>query len=172
MGRLDEPAFQEIVRACPACGGASLELDSYLDRRLEVMLGDPDDDGRWAHDGEKFVDGTYRVTCTACAHVVLDAHECPRCHAAGGLDRALGATMRATPPKRCPTCKGTELVVMAMTPATVRFSGSRPPPPRAKAGFGEPGFHVVTITCEECGPIFEAAGCPLCESPAPLRDRP
>lgn len=171
MGRLDESTFAGLVRGCPVCGGAALDLASYIDRRVDVMLGDPNDDGRWAHDGEKFVDGTYRVACTACGHVALDAAECPRCHAEGGLARALAAPARAAAPKRCPTCKGTELIVHAMTPAAARFTGGRVQP-RPLAALGEPGFHVVAIECEECGPVWEAPGCPLCDAPGPLRERP
>jgi hypothetical protein len=172
MGRLDEPSFTELVRGCPACGAAALEISSYLDRTVAVMLGDPDDDGRWSYDGEKFIDGVYRVRCTACDRVLLDAPECPRCHAPGGLATALADPTRALPPKRCPTCRATELVVDAMLPATVAYAGTRPPPPRARASLGDPGFHVVAITCEACGPIHTAAGCPLCGAPGPLRERP
>src|SRR5262245_27793187 len=172
MGRLDEPSFAALVRACPACGAAALDIASYIDRKIDVMLGDPNDDGRWVHDGEKFVDGTYRVVCAACGHAALDAPECPRCHAPDGLARALGARTRTAPPKRCPTCKGTEMTVLALVPSKVRFAGARPPPPRPLAELGEPGFHVVAITCDECGPIYLAPGCPLCEAPGPLRERP
>jgi len=172
MGRLDEPAFTALVAACPACGVAALDLRSYLDRRVDVMLGDPNDDGRWVHDGEKFIDGTFHVVCAACGHVALDARECPRCHAADGLTRALAAPTRVMPPKRCPTCKGTELTVLAMVPGAVRYSGARVAPPRPLAELGEPGFHVVTITCEACGPIVAIETCPLCEAPGPLRERP
>ena len=64
MGQLDETRFDAVVRAgCPACGGTTLDIRSFLDRRLLMMLGDPNDDGRWVHDGEKFVDGTYRIVC-------------------------------------------------------------------------------------------------------------
>ena len=43
----------------------------------------------WVYDGEKFVDGVYEVTCAGCHHVVFSADVCPRCHAPGGLKRAL-----------------------------------------------------------------------------------
>jgi hypothetical protein len=172
MGRLDEAAFTELVRGCPACGAAALEIASYLDRRVDVMLGDPNDDGRWAHDGEKFIDGVYRVTCTACGRALLDAPECPRCHAPGGLAAALAAPTRAMPPKRCPTCRATELVVDALVPAVVAYTGGRPPPPRPLASLGDAGYHVVAITCDACGPLHDADGCPLCLAPGPLRERP
>lgn len=172
MGVLTEAAFEPMVRACPACGAASLELRAYLDRHVAVMLGDPDDDGRWAHDGEKFIDGVYRVTCTACGHVALDAPDCPRCHAPGALAAALATPTRTMPPKRCPTCKATELVVVGFAPGVVVTGGGRPPPPRPLAALGEPGFHVDTIDCDTCGPIGSAPGCPICAGPGPLRERP
>lgn len=172
MGRLDEQTFTELVRGCPACGAAALAIASYLDRTIAVMLGDPDDDGRWAYDGEKFIDGVYRVSCTACDRVLVDAPECPRCHAPDGLAVALAASARALPPKRCPTCRATELMVDAMVPATVAYSGARPPPPRPLGALGDPGVHVVAITCNDCGPIHAAGGCPLCAAPGPLRERP
>jgi hypothetical protein len=173
MGVLDESTFDARVCACPACGAAKLELRAYLDRRVEVMLADPDDDGRWAHDGEKFIDGVYRITCAACGHVALDAPDCPRCHAPGALAAALASPSRLAVPKRCPTCRATELVVLAFAPASVVYQhGTRPPPPRPLAELGEPGFHVAAIVCDACGPIAEAAGCPICAAPGPLRERP
>jgi hypothetical protein len=91
MGQLDETRFEAAVRGgCPACGAAALEIRSFIDRRLDIMLGDPNNDGRWVHDGEKFIDGTYRISCASCGHVAFADDACPRCHAAGGLARALG----------------------------------------------------------------------------------
>src|SRR5262249_60443298 len=91
MGQLDETRFEAMLRAgCPACGATALDIFSFLDRRLDIMLGEPNDDGRWVHDGEKFVDGTYRIACASCSHVVFADDACPRCHAPGGLPRALG----------------------------------------------------------------------------------
>jgi hypothetical protein len=173
MGALDEAAFGDLVRGCVTCGGGALDIASYIDRRVSVMLAQADDDGVWSHDGEKFVDGTYRIACPACAGVAFAADDCPRCHAAGGLARALETPSRVAVPKRCPECNGTELLVHGMTPAAVRYTaGARPPPPTPRAGLDEPGFHVVAIECDGCGVIAEAAGCPLCDAPGPLRDRP
>ena len=68
MGQLDETRFDAVVRApCPACAGTTLEIRSFLDRRLLMMLGDPNDDGRWVHDepievGGKGVDTQVKVT--------------------------------------------------------------------------------------------------------------
>ena len=165
MTRLDEARFGELVKACGACGASSLELRAYLDRKLAVMLGDPDDDGVWAHDGEGFVAGTYRIACTACGAVAFGDDACPRCDAASGLAHALAAPARAMPPKRCPTCRGSELMIHALAPAQVAYRGDRVTP-KPLADFGEPGWHVVAIVCDECGPAYEAEGCPLCATAA------
>lgn len=173
MGRLDEAAFDAATRAgCPACGGAVLELRTFLDRRLVVMLGTPNDDGRWVHDGEKFVDGIYRVACPACAHVVFASDDCPRCHAAGGLARALGEPSRLAVPRRCPRCQELELLALALVPGVTRSGSGRPPAPRPLAEHGEPGHHVVAFACEACDAATVTQACPLCDAPGPLRPRP
>src|SRR5262245_26024394 len=131
MGQLDETRFDALVRAgCPACGGAALEIRSFIDRKLDVMLGEPNDEGRWVHDGEKFVDGTYRIACASCAHVVFADDGCPRCHAAGGLARALGEPSRLTVPRRCASCNETEIIAVALIAASVRYSGGAAALPR------------------------------------------
>lgn len=173
MGQLDEPHFDAAVRpGCPACGGTTLDIRSFIDRKLSLMLGDPNNDGRWVHDGEKFVDGTYRIACASCAHVVFTDDACPRCHAAGGLGRALGETSRLTVPKRCPSCKETELVALALIPATVRYSGGTAALPKPLGELGDPGYHVVAYACESCDAAVVAQACPLCDGPGPLRPRP
>ena len=94
MGALDENSFEAIVAAgCPACQSAKVEIKSFIDRRVLLMLADPTDAGRWVHDGEKFVDGTYVIQCAACAKVLFESSSCPRCHAEGGLARALGVAI-------------------------------------------------------------------------------
>src|SRR5207253_1566733 len=101
-----------------------------------------------------------------------DSHDCPRCHAGGALDRALATATRAMPPKRCPSCKATELTMLAFVPAVVTFAGGRPPPPKPLAELGDPGFHVIALVCDECGPIAAPDTCPICNGPGPLRERP
>ena len=49
--------------------------------RVDVMLAEATNAGKWAHDGEKFVDGTYRIECVACKHVAFASDVCPRCNA-------------------------------------------------------------------------------------------
>lgn len=173
MGQLDETRFEAVVRSgCPACAAATLDIRSFIDRRLSLMLGDPNDDGSWAHDGEKFIDGTYRIACATCGHVVFANDACPRCHAAGGLARALGEASRLTIPRRCPACKETELVALALIAATVRYSGGTAALPRSLGDLGDPGYHVVAYACESCEAAVVTQTCPLCDAPGPLRPRP
>jgi hypothetical protein len=173
VGSLDQPAFEAIVNGgCPACGGAKLEIRSFIDRSVALMLADPTTAGRWAHDGEKFVDGTYRVTCVACARVVFESDVCPRCNVAGGLARALGEPSKLAVPKRCPSCNELELLAVALVPAIARSGGGETPKPKPLVEFGEPGYHVVAFACEACDHAITAQGCPLCGAPGPLRARP
>lgn len=136
------------------------------------MAADPNDAGRWAHDGEKFVDGTYRVACAQCNTVVFEHPDCPRCHAAGGLATALASESRLRVPKRCTKCNELELMAIAMVPATARFGGGESPKPKPLVEFGEPGYHVVAYACDACDNAVVAEGCALCGAPGPLRPRP
>jgi hypothetical protein len=173
MGKLDQPAFEAHVRTgCAACGGRILEIASFIDRSIQLMLADPNGPGRWAHDGEKFVDGTYRITCVACKHVAFESDICPRCNAPGGLARALGEPSRLAVPKRCPKCNELELLAVALVPAVARAGGGEVPKPTPLVEFGEPGYHVVAFACDACDHATVADDCPLCAAPGPLRARP
>ena len=173
MGQLDEAGFERSIGACPTCAGKTFEIASYIDRTMQVMLGDADNDGKWAHDGEKFVDGTYRVTCVNCKTNVFESAACPRCHHEGGLALALATPSRLAVPKKCPKCKELELVLLGFAPSVVRVTGgSRVPTPTPLALLGEDGFHVVAIACDPCGWAVVAETCPLCNAPPPLRARP
>jgi hypothetical protein len=173
MGQLDQPAFDRAVRGgCPACGEAAVEIRSFIDRSVAVMAADPNDAGRWVHDGEQFVDGTYRVACAGCARPAFESADCPRCHAPGGLARALGEPSRLAVPKRCPKCNELELLAIALVPAAARYGGGEAPKPRPLVEFGEPGYHVVAFACDACDHAVVAEGCPLCGAPGPLRARP
>jgi hypothetical protein len=173
MGQLDQPGFEAALRAgCTSCGGSVLEISSFIDRSIAVMLADPNGPGRWAHDGEKFVDGTYRIACAACHATVFSSDACPRCHAPGGLARALAEPSRLAIPKRCPTCNELELLAVALVPAIARAGAGETPKPKPLAEFGEPGYHVVAFACEACEHATVADGCPLCGAPGPLRARP
>ena len=172
MGQLDERSFAGHLAACPGCAGSVFEVASYLDRKVSVMLADANDDGVWAHDGEKFVDGTYRITCAGCRTVVFASDDCPRCHAAGTLPASLAATSHLDVWRRCPKCNATECTLIGFAPATVRTGAGKTPVPSPLALFGEPGFHVVAVACDDCDWAMTAPGCPLCEGPGPLRPRP
>jgi hypothetical protein len=173
MGSLTEATFEAALAAgCAACGGKALEIRTFLDHSVAMMAGDPNNAGRWAHDGEKFVDGTYQIACTACAKLVFDSDACPRCHAAGGLARALADPSRLVVPKRCPSCDELELLAVALAPARAQAGIGGPPRPKALAEPGEPGYHVVAYACEACDHAVVAEGCPLCAAPGPLRPRP
>jgi hypothetical protein len=173
MGSLDQTAFDTVVRApCAACGATGVEIRSFIDRSLVVMAGDPNDAGRWVHDGEKFVDGTYRIACAACAHVAFASDVCPRCNAAGGLAAALDTPSRLVVPKRCPSCNELELLAVALIPSTARHGGGATPKPAPTVDYGDPGYHVVAYACDGCDHAVVAEACPLCAAPGPLRPRP
>lgn len=173
MGQLDEARFDALVHApCAACGSTVLDIHSYVDQRLIVMLGDPNDDGRWVYDGEKFVDGTYRIACGSCAKVAFEHADCPRCHAPDGLARALASPTRLAVPKRCPSCKETELLALAFVPAATRYRGGAAAAPKPLVDFADPGHHIVAFACASCDAATVAQACPLCDAPGPLRPRP
>jgi hypothetical protein len=171
MGQLDEARFEALIGASCTCGETVLELRTFLDRRLLLMLADPNDAGRWVHDGEKFVDGIYRISCTSCQNVLFEDPSCPRCHAPGGLAKALGETSRLALPKRCASCNELELLALALVAATAK-SGAGTPKPQPLAEFGEAGHHVVAYACENCDAAVVTQKCPLCDATGPLRPRP
>jgi hypothetical protein len=172
MGKLDEPAFEAAIATCKKCEARAFEIKTYLDRQHTVMLGERNDDGRWTHDGEKFIDGVYRVRCLGCGTESFASDDCPRCHREGGLRDALGVMSRLAVPKRCPGCRGTELTVTGFAPATVRTGSAARTQPSPAALFGEAGFHVAHIMCDGCDWVALAEGCPLCGGGGPLRVRP
>jgi hypothetical protein len=171
MGQLDEARFEALIGAGCSCGTKVLELRTFLDRRLLLMLADPNDAGRWVHDGEKFVDGVYRISCTQCSKVLFEDAACPRCHADGGLAKALADTSRLPIPKRCPSCNELELLALALVAAKAK-SGAGTPKPEPLAEFGEPGHHMVAYACENCDAAVVTQKCPLCDATGPLRPRP
>lgn len=174
MGQLDEAAFARAIDPCGKCGGQSFEISAYLDRTVSVMLGDANGDGKWAYDGEKFIDGVYKIRCMACSTEPFASPDCPRCHATGGLAGALAAATRLAVPKRCPKCKNTECTLVGFSPATARTNdaSARPTTPTPIALLGDAGFHVVAIACDACDWAIVAEGCPICGAAGPLRARP
>jgi len=168
MGKLDEAAFSSLIGAgCPGCGHSVFEVRSFVDRTVAVMLGTPNDEGRWAYDGEKLVDGAFEVRCAKCQHVAFSDDMCPRCNTPGHLAKALAEPSRLRVPKRCTSCNENELLVLAMLPAVAVGAKAK-----AIAEWDEPGYHVVAYACDACDHAVVAQTCPLCDAPGPLRARP
>jgi hypothetical protein len=174
MGHLDEPTFARALDPCAKCGGKSFEISAYLDRTVSVMLGESNGDGKWCYDGEKFIDGVFRIRCVACSAEPFTADDCPRCHAANALAGALTTSSRLAVPKRCPKCNSTEVTIVAFAPATAKTTdaSARPTTPVPKALLDEPGYHVVAVACDVCDWAVVAEGCPICGAVGPIRPRP
>lgn len=174
MGQLDEAGFAQAISTCGKCAGVAFEISSYLDRQVSVMLGDANGDGKWVYDGEKFIDGVYRIRCMSCSTDAHNSPDCPRCHAPGALAAALAAESKMSVPKRCPECKSTEVSIVGFAPAVARTTdaSARPTTPVPQALLGEPGFHIVAVACDVCNWATVAEGCPICGNQAPLRKRP
>ena len=174
MGLLDEPGLDRLIEAgCPKCGGRELTFRAYVDGLLPILGGEPIGRLTWVYDGEKFVDGVYQVSCGACAELVYGAEVCPRCHAPGGLARALETPNRWPVPTRCPGCDGEELRYIAFVPARVLYQGKRADKARTSTELHDDGLHGVRVDCRDCGTVAARNdGCPLCDAPGPLRARP
>jgi len=174
MGLLDEPGLERLAAAgCPACGSAKLAFRTYVDGMVPLMVGQPVGPVTWMYDGEKFVDGVFEVACAECKVVVFAADVCPRCHAPGGLARALASPNTFGVPERCPSCDDEEVRYVAFMPARVTFEGKRAQKARTTTELHENGFHGVRVDCRDCGKIAERAGdCPVCEAAGPIRARP
>jgi RNA polymerase subunit RPABC4/transcription elongation factor Spt4 len=174
MGLLDEPGLARLIDAgCPTCGARKLTFAAYLDGLLPIMGGEPVGKLGWVYDGEKFVDGVYEVACAACKQVVFTADVCPRCHAPGGLARALATSNRWPVPAACPSCDDEQLRYVAFVPARVVYEGKRADKARTSTELHEDGFHGYRADCRDCGTVAELVdACPLCAAPAPLRARP
>jgi RNA polymerase subunit RPABC4/transcription elongation factor Spt4 len=174
MGALDEPGLERLVAVgCPACGARKLAFETYVDGLLAIAGAEPVARVTWVYDGEKFVDGVYRVACAECKQVLFEASACPRCHTEGGLGTALGTPNQWPVPAGCPRCDDEELRYFAFLPARVLYEGKRADKARSNTEMHEPGFHGYRVDCRSCGTVAEKTdGCPLCEAPAPLRARP
>jgi hypothetical protein len=149
-----------------------LVVHSYLDRSQPMMVGEANDEGRWAYDGEGFIDGVYRIECGSCAAVLYHEDDCTRCHAPGVLAAVLAAPSRLDVPKKCPRCQGLEMSIVGFAPGRTEVVMGRPAKTVAKALHGEPGFHVVAVGCSDCDWAVVAEGCPMCGAPSPIRRRP
>ena len=174
MGFLDEPGLDRLLEiGCPKCGAHRLTFTSYVDGMLPIMGSEPVGKMTWVYDGEKFVDGVYEVACPQCKEIVFAADPCPRCHAPGGLARALATPNRWPVPPRCPSCDDDQLRYVAFVPVRVVYEGKRAEKARSSTELHENGFHGYRADCRDCGTVAEqTAACPLCDAPAPLRARP
>jgi hypothetical protein len=174
MGLLDEPGLDRLAaNGCSGCGAKKLSFRSYLDGVLPLMGGEPVGRLGWAYDGEKFVDGVFEVACAACGKVLFAADVCPRCHAPGGLALALAAVNGWPVPAGCPGCDDEQVRYVAFVPATVMYEGKRAERAQTSVEIHDPGFHGFRVDCRDCGRVAERKdSCPLCDAPAPLRDRP
>jgi hypothetical protein len=174
MGLLDEPGLERLVGAgCLRCSSFKLAFRTYVDGRLPIMGGEPIGRVAWVYDGEKFIDGVYQVSCADCQHPIFASDACPRCHAPGGLARALETPNRWPVPACCPVCDGEEVGYVAFLPARVTYQGKRADTARSSTELHDPGFHGYRVDCRDCGTTAERIdACPLCDAPAPLRARP
>lgn len=174
MGLFDEPALERVVAAgCSACGARKLLFLTIVDGSLPLMGGEPVGKLSWAYDGEKFVDGVYRIECAECQHAVFEADVCPRCHAPGGLERAVHSVNHWAVPIACPKCSEEEVRYRALLPARVTYEGGRAEQARTTTEPHDEGFHGYRVDCRDCGTVSELIdSCPLCNAPGPLRARP
>jgi len=177
MGQLDEAALDRLVAAgCGACGGTTLTFETYVDGLIPFLGGEPVGRVTWAYDGEKFLDGVYAVTCAGCRQRLFDSDLCPRCHAPGGLARALGRPNQWAVPAACadPECGCEEIRYLAFLPARVSYQGKRADEARSSTEPHDDGFHGVRAECRACRRTIaeRTDSCPLCASPGPLRARP
>lgn len=177
MGLITPEKLDELIAAGCACGGKRLAFSTYVDARLPLMEGEPVGKLAWAYDGEAFCDGVYDVRCAKCAASLFSSTGCPRCHADGGLERALTAENTHAVPVCCARCQRQEITYFAMVPATVEYEPLREGNVRAgkartETDLYDPGFHGYKAQCKDCGTFAElTAECMLCSAPAPLRPR-
>ncbi len=175
MGALTEATFTECLqRGCAGCGGKKFLIETYVEGAFGVVEGEPDGSVAWAYKGETFVDGVFAIGCVACGGRLFDDPRCPRCHAPGGLARALAAADRRPVPAACPRCAEDSLRYRAFAPASVVYEGKRAGKAKARSEPGEAGFHGLGAECPTCGPLEPRGGeaCPLCDAPGPLRPQP
>jgi hypothetical protein len=174
MGLLDEPGLERLISAgCAKCGSLKRNFRMYVDGLLPIMGAEPIGRIKWVYDGEKFVDGVYEASCAGCSEVVFAADVCPRCHAPGGLRRALETPNQWPVPKSCVKCSGDELRYIAFLPAQATYEGKRAEKARSAIELHDDGFHGYRVDCRDCGTIAERTdSCPLCDGPGPLRERP
>jgi hypothetical protein len=94
-------------------------------------------------------------------------------HTEASLPVILAAQNRWPVPVACPGCGMEEVRYVAMIPARVAYQGKRAEKVCTSTEMHDPGFHGYRVDCVDCGTVAELAdGCPLCQTPGPLRPRP
>lgn len=161
---LTEAEFTILVdRGCPSCASQRLVIDSLVTESVPLLGGEVYGAPSWSYKGEHLVDGTYRITCDACAHEIWAATACPRCAAEGGIARALETTNAFELPNRCTECESELMTAQAIVPARVVYEGKRAQKARTDTTPDDEGFHALDVTCKSCRIIVRATGaCPLC----------
>jgi hypothetical protein len=174
VGLLDEAGLERLVTAgCAACGSGKWLFRTYVDGGVPMVAGEPVGRLTWLYDGEKFVDGVYEARCASCQVVGFSADVCPRCHAPGGLARALETSNDWPVPTACPSCEEEEVRYVAFVPARVAYEGKRAEKARELSEPHDDGFHGARVDCPSCGTVAARTDvCPLCLAPGPLRARP
>jgi hypothetical protein len=174
MGLLTEAGLDQLVSEGCSCGSQRLAFRAYVDGRWPVLGGEPVGAVTWVFDGEKFVDGVFEVRCADCQRERFSADLCPRCHAPGGLAKALATGNQLPAPASCSKCDTEELRYYALVPARVTYEGKRAADRvRTSTEFYDPAFHGYRVECGDCGPLVGVEDrCPLCNAPGPLRARP
>jgi hypothetical protein len=162
--RLSEAAFTDIVDAgCPKCRSKRVTVETYVAQKLPLMGGEPYGAPSWGYKGEELVHGTYRIACTECDHELFADAGCPRCDAAGGLERALEAENAFPLPTKCLGCGSELLTATAYVPATVAYEGKRGAKARTQTAPEDPGFHAFSAECKQCRQAATRGGaCALC----------
>ncbi|CAN5527373.1 hypothetical protein BH09MYX1_BH09MYX1_45230 [soil metagenome] len=161
---LSEAEFTVLVDAgCGICTDKRLLIETIVTQKLPLHHGELFGSTSWGYKGEELVQGTYRVSCVGCKRELYTATACPRCSAAGGVERAL-ATENGMPfPRACAGCGSDLVTATAFVPARVTYEGKRANKARAEAAPEDPGFHAIRVDCKQCGHAQSRRDpCPLC----------
>lgn len=164
---LSEEAFSALVDAgCLDCKSKRLTVETYVAQKLPLLGGEVYGSPSWGYKGEDLVRGTYRIACDACKRALYEAGDCPRCDAAGGVDRALEQENGFSLPVSCTGCGSEQLTALAYVPAVVVYEGQRGAKARTQTAPEDPGFHAYRVECKQCRNVAERrAPCPLCQVP-------
>src|SRR5580700_6840726 len=131
---LTEEAFTGLVDAgCPGCQSKKLAIEALVVQWIPLLGNEPFGSPSWGYKGEDLVRGTYRIACEGCKKELFAATACPKCEAAGGVDRALAGESAFTLPRACARCQGELLTATAYVPALLVYEGKRPSKARAQA---------------------------------------